>query len=112
MYYVWDNFLEDVFDYRGGGGIWLRAPEEEDRFYLTAEVYTDSPNGRFSTTIVNGIFPVEPFAKFASRWDLLPGRVVIPGSAGVPPAQDLAGSWRLASQGWSVHPLTDAGAAP
>ena len=63
------------------------------------------------------MFPVycvkdEPFAKFASRWDLLPGRVVIPGSAGVPPAQDLAGSWRLASQGWSVHLPTGAGAAP
>ena len=57
-YYVWDNFLEDVFDYRGGGGIWPRAPEEEDRFYVTAEVYTDSPNGRFSTTVVNGIYPV------------------------------------------------------
>ena len=55
---------------------------------------------------------LEPFAKFASRWDLLPGRVVIPGSAGVPPAQDLAGSWRLASQGWSVHLPTGAGAAP
>ena len=54
----------------------------------------------------------EPFAQFASRWDLLPGRVVIPGSAGVPPAQDLAGSWRLASQGWSVHLPTGAGAAP
>ena len=38
--------------------------------------------------------------------------VIAPGSAGVPPAQDLAGSWRLASQGWSVHPPTDAGAAP
>ncbi len=24
---------------------------------MTAEVYTDSPNGRFSTTVVNGIFP-------------------------------------------------------
>ena len=35
-----------------------------------------------------------------------------PGSAGVPPAQDLAGSWRFASQGWSVHPPTGAGAAP
>ena len=56
-YRVWDNFLGDVFDYRGGGGIWLRAPEEEDQFYVTAEVYTDSPNGRFSTTVVNGIFP-------------------------------------------------------
>ena len=54
----------------------------------------------------------EPFAKFASRWDFLPGRVVIPGSAGVPPAQDLAGSWRLASQGWSVHLPTGAGTAP
>ena len=42
----------------------------------------------------------------------MPGRVVIPGSAGVPPAQDLAGSWRLASQGWSVHLPTGAGAAP
>ena len=40
------------------------------------------------------------------------GRVVVPGSAGVPPAQDLAGSWRLASQGWSVHLPTGAGAAP
>ena len=62
----------------------------------------------FHEVSVNG----EPFAKFASRWDLLPGRVVIPGSAGVPPAQDLAGSWRLASQGWSVHLPTGAGAAP
>ena len=63
---------------------------------------------------VSSCLPVhpEPFAKFASRWDLLPGRVVIPGSAGVPPAQDLAGSWRLASQGWSVHLPTGAGAAP
>ena len=58
------------------------------------------------------VLKTEPFAKFASRWDLLPGRVVIPGSAGVPPAQDLAGSWRLASQGWSVHLPTGAGAAP
>ncbi len=55
---------------------------------------------------------IEPFAKFARKRDLLSGRVVVPGSAGVPPAQDLAGSWRLASQGWSVHPPTDAGAAP
>ena len=54
----------------------------------------------------------EPFAKFARKRDLLSGRVVVPESAGVPPAQDLAGSWRLASQGWSVHPPTDAGAAP
>ena len=29
----------------------------DDLFYMTAEVYTDSPNGRFSTTVVNGIVP-------------------------------------------------------
>ena len=55
---------------------------------------------------------IEPFAKFASKRELLPGRVVIPGSAGVPPAQDPAESWQLASQGWSVHRPTGAGAAP
>ena len=61
QYRVWDNFLEEVFGYRGSGGIWLAAPEFDDRFYVTAEVYTDSPNGRFSTTVVNGIYP--PFSE-------------------------------------------------
>ncbi len=56
-YRGYDNFLEEVFNYRGGGGIWLSAPDREDAFHVTAEVYTDSPNGRFSTTVVNGIVP-------------------------------------------------------
>ena len=57
-YRVWDNFLGEVFDYRGGGAVLLVAPDEDDKFYTTAEVYTDSPNGRFSTTVVNGIVPL------------------------------------------------------
>ena len=57
QYLVWDNFLGAVFDYTGGGAVWLTAPGEDDQFYMTAEVYTDSPNGRFSTTVVNGIIP-------------------------------------------------------
>ena len=57
QYLVWDNFLGEVFDYTGGGAVWLRAPGEDDQFYMTAEVFTDSPNGRFSTTVVNGIIP-------------------------------------------------------
>ena len=57
-YRVWDNFLGEVFDYRGGGAVLLVAPDEDDKFYMTAEVYTDSPNGRFSTTVVNGIVPL------------------------------------------------------
>ena len=54
-YRVWDNFLAEVFNYQGSGAVWLWAPETDDRFYVTAEVYTDSPNGRFSTAVVNGI---------------------------------------------------------
>ena len=57
-YRFWDNFLEEVFDYSGGGAVWLTSPVEEDQFHLTAEVYTDSPNGRFSTTVINGIVPL------------------------------------------------------
>ena len=57
-YRVWDNFLGEVFDYTGGGAVLLAAPDDDDKFYTTAEVYTDSPNGRFSTTVVNGIIPV------------------------------------------------------
>lgn len=55
---TWDNFLGEVFDYKGGGAVWLIAPEEDDEFYMTAEVYTDSPNGRFSTAVVNGAIPL------------------------------------------------------
>ena len=54
---VWDNFLGEVFDHSGAGAVSLMAGPG-DLFYMTAEVYTDSPNGRFSTTVVNGIVPV------------------------------------------------------
>ena len=54
---VWDNFLGEVFDHSGAGAVSLMAGPD-DLFYMTAEVYTDSPNGRFSTTVVNGIVPV------------------------------------------------------
>ena len=56
-YLVWDNFLEEIFDYRGGGAVLLKADDQDDLFYMTAEVYTDSANGRFSTTVVSGIIP-------------------------------------------------------
>ena len=56
-YLTWDDFLGEVFDYRGGGAVWLKAPGKGDDFYMTAEVYTDSPNGRFITTVVNGRIP-------------------------------------------------------
>lgn len=66
-YRGWDNFLGSVFDYSGNGSVVLqfkKAMEDSDlisvaryTFYLTAEVYADSPNGRSSTTVVNGVAP-------------------------------------------------------
>ena len=62
-YRSWDNFLEQVFSYRGNGAVIVSAGAfnemltDNRQFSLTAEVYTDSPNGRFTTTVVNGILP-------------------------------------------------------
>ena len=74
-YRVWDNFLAEEFDYRGAGGVafisdqdlginiqtgtldFERILSSQLKFVVTAEVYTDSPQGRYSTTVVNGIAP-------------------------------------------------------
>ena len=71
QYRFWDNFLDDIFGYRGAAAIILvseDALESDDldnfllnspqKFSVTAEVYTDSPNGRYTTTVVNGIIPL------------------------------------------------------
>ena len=66
-YRVWENFLQEVFNFRGGGAVALIAeaalttddPDDiTDQFSVTAEVYTDSENGRFTTTVVNGLIPL------------------------------------------------------
>ena len=71
QYRWYDNFLQDVFNYRGAGAVLLAGDinslnlDEADlvtdapyKFSVTAEVYSDSPNGRFTTTVVNGIVPL------------------------------------------------------
>lgn len=71
QYLSYENFLQDVFDYRGAGAVILLAeisslnPNDPDlvgnapyKFSVTAEVYSDSPNGRYTTTVVNGIVPL------------------------------------------------------
>lgn len=69
-YYRWyDNFLEQVFGYTGAGAIILVAGDlasldnldvenSTEKFSVTVEVYSDSPNGRYSTPVVNGIIPL------------------------------------------------------
>lgn len=66
-YRGWDNFLRRVFDYTGNGSVVLRSESDSEagdsmesryKFYLTAEVYSDSGDGRFSTPVVNGIAPM------------------------------------------------------
>jgi hypothetical protein len=60
---VWDDFLGTAFGYTGAGGVefdsWLTpvGGSETFNFFVTAEVYTDSPNGRYKTVVLNGIQP-------------------------------------------------------
>ena len=65
QYRWWDNFLEEVFNYRGAGAVVLLGDEDADSddndpfessFALVADVYTDSASGRYSTTVLNGAF--------------------------------------------------------
>lgn len=51
----WDDFLWSVFGYRGGAGIGMIEATTSHPFVATAEVYTDSAGGRYSTPIT-GLF--------------------------------------------------------
>ena len=59
-YWTWHNFLEQAFDYRGAGAVkfdsWFDPPggSSDFDFSVYAEVYTESPNGRYSTVVTDG----------------------------------------------------------
>ncbi len=59
-YRVYDNFLDEVFNYRGAGAVEFDSwfdPEDgssDYKYSVTAEVYVDSPNGRYTTVVMNG----------------------------------------------------------
>ena len=66
-YRGWDNFFRSVFNYTGNGSVVLQsesdgeagdATESRYKFYLTADVYSDSGDGRFSTPVVHGTAPL------------------------------------------------------
>jgi len=57
--YTWDDFLGDAFGFSGAGAVefnsWLTIGGSIDFAYaVLAEVYTNSPNGKFSTVVANG----------------------------------------------------------
>ena len=71
-YWAWNNFLEEVFNYQGAGAVEFsgNAP-----FTVSAEVYTTSPNGTYTTVVHNGPAPLTPYSSSAasvgsghSRW--------------------------------------------
>ena len=62
-YRTWNNFLEEVFDYRGTGAVEFsgNAP-----FTVSAEVYTTSSQGKYTTVVHNGPAPLTPYLSLAA----------------------------------------------
>jgi hypothetical protein len=48
---TWENALAELFGYTGAAAILFDTDSVYDNLFVTAEVYTDSPNGRFSTAV-------------------------------------------------------------
>jgi hypothetical protein len=57
---AWENFLEEEFHYGGAGAVEFDSEFEppggsaDFKFFVTAEVYTDSPSGRYKTIVATG----------------------------------------------------------
>lgn len=46
---TWENMLESLGGYVGGGGVLFSTPFTSQKLIVTSEVYVDGPNGRYST---------------------------------------------------------------
>jgi len=62
-YRTWTNFLSDFFDYQGAGAVEFsgNAP-----FMVSAEVYTTSSHGKYTTVVHNGPAPLTPYSSRAA----------------------------------------------
>ena len=58
-YSTWNNFLEEVFDYRGAGAVEFSGTAP---FTVSAEVYTTSSQGKYTTVVHNGPAPLTPYS--------------------------------------------------
>ena len=57
-YWTWSNLLDDLFNYEGAGAVEFsgNAP-----FTVSAEVYTTSSRGNYTTVVHNGPVPLRPY---------------------------------------------------
>ena len=62
-YWTWNNFLEEIFDYRGTGAVEFSG---NTPFTVSAEVYTTSSGGKYTTVVHNGPAPLTPYSSGAA----------------------------------------------
>jgi hypothetical protein len=70
----YENFLAEVFTYTGAGSVnfdslSLPGGNANLKFLVSAEVYIDSPNGRFKTVVSTGA-PLDPVSPTASAYSI------------------------------------------
>lgn len=63
FYRTWNNFLEEIFDYRGAGAVEFSG---DAPFKVSAEVFTRSSEGTYTTVVHNGLVPLIPYMSRAA----------------------------------------------
>ena len=125
-YWTWDNFLEEIFDYQGTGAVEFSG---NAAFTVSAEVYTTSSQGRYTTVVHNGPAPLTPYLSLAAsvgvvtvdgatrtnagvfnnsnRSQTVTARVYYPDSDSEDPDQTL--TFSLPPKGWAQKTVTARG---
>ena len=62
-YRVWRNFLSEFFDFQGAGAVEFSGNAQ---FTVSAEVYTTSSGGTYTTVVHNGPAPLTPYSSRAA----------------------------------------------
>ena len=90
-YETWNKFLEEVFNYRGAGAVEFSGTAP---FTVSAEVYTTSSGGKYTTVVHNGPAPLTPYSLRAESV----GVVTVDGST-----RTNAGVFNNSNQSQTVH---------
>ena len=126
-YRTWNNFLEEIFDYQGAGAVEFSGTAP---FTVSAEVYTTSSDGTYTTVVHNGPAPLTPYLSRAAsvgvvtvdgatrtnagvfnssnRSQTVTANVYYPDSESEDPDQTL--TFSLPAKGWAQKPVSARGA--